>query len=158
MKAKKVFETLKHDDNLIDPRFGINISKEKLEAFWDDPTEEAITVGDESKVREQYSKVGYKDKNGIYIFLDRDEVIQYKLQKQVRVVSGEASKEFRFYIYKPAKMHAMVENLKFSDGMEFDTSGELHKEERSDGWYVVGKGMLIPVADEIEADQFIDSH
>jgi hypothetical protein len=48
-----------------------------------------------------------------------------------------------------------MSKLKFSDGMEFDTSGELRKEWRHDGWYVVGNGMLIPVKDETEADEFI---
>ena len=45
--------------------------------------------------------------------------------------------------------------LKFSDGMEFDTSGKLRPEKRSDGWYVVGNGMLIPVASLEEATGFI---
>lgn len=31
--------------------------------------------------------------------------------------------------------------LKFSDGMQFDTSGLLRIENRSDGLYVVGKGV-----------------
>ena len=35
--------------------------------------------------------------------------------------------------------------LKFSDGMQFDLDGEPHIERRSDGLYVVGEGMLIPV-------------
>jgi len=46
--------------------------------------------------------------------------------------------------------------LKFSDGEEFDTSGSLRKEERYDGWYVLGLGRLIPVKDEQEADRVID--
>jgi len=45
--------------------------------------------------------------------------------------------------------------LKFSDGMEFDTSGPLRKERRSDGLYVVGQGMLIPVKDDAHADKII---
>ena len=45
--------------------------------------------------------------------------------------------------------------LKFSDGEEFDTSGPLRKDERRDGWYVIGEGKLIPVASEEEADQMI---
>jgi hypothetical protein len=45
--------------------------------------------------------------------------------------------------------------LKFSDGMEFDTSGPLRKTKRSDGWYVIGNGMLIPVPDPEEADEVI---
>lgn len=45
--------------------------------------------------------------------------------------------------------------LKFTDGENFDTSGTLRKEERKDGWYVLGNGMLIPVKDEKEADTII---
>ena len=46
--------------------------------------------------------------------------------------------------------------LKFTDGESFDTSGPLRKEERYDGWYVLGDGKLIPVKDEAEADRLID--
>ena len=35
--------------------------------------------------------------------------------------------------------------MKFSDGMEFDTSGQYRLPHRSDGWYVVGNGLLLPV-------------
>jgi hypothetical protein len=36
--------------------------------------------------------------------------------------------------------------IKFTDGVEFDTSGpSYHLEHKFDGWYVVGKGMLCPV-------------
>ena len=35
--------------------------------------------------------------------------------------------------------------MKFSDGMEFDLSGPMRIEERSDGLYVVGNNMLITV-------------
>lgn len=52
----------------------------------------------------------------------------------------------------------LKETLKFSDGMEFDTSGELHTEERSDGWYVVGQGMLIPVESREEGEEWIKNH
>lgn len=45
--------------------------------------------------------------------------------------------------------------LRFSDGMEFDLSGPLRKELRSDGWYVVGHNMLIPVKNVEEADKLI---
>ena len=45
--------------------------------------------------------------------------------------------------------------LRFSDGMEFDTTGELRVECRSDGWYVVGEGMLIPVSDRKEGEEVI---
>ncbi len=45
--------------------------------------------------------------------------------------------------------------LRFTDGEVFDTSGELRKELRYDGWYVIGNGRLIPVRDEQEADEVI---
>ena len=45
--------------------------------------------------------------------------------------------------------------LRFSDGMEFDTSGELRVECRSDGCYVVGGGMMIPVTDRKEGEEVI---
>jgi len=45
--------------------------------------------------------------------------------------------------------------LKFTDGEEFDTSGPIRKEERYDGWYVIGQGYLIPVASEKDADERI---
>ena len=38
--------------------------------------------------------------------------------------------------------------LEFSDGVSFDTSGKLRVEHRHDGAYVVGNGLMIPVADE----------
>lgn len=41
--------------------------------------------------------------------------------------------------------------LRFSDGEEFDTSGEARIIRRSDGMYVCGKGMLVPVKNENEA-------
>jgi len=45
--------------------------------------------------------------------------------------------------------------LKFSDGMEFDTTGKLRLECRSDGWYVVGQGMLMPVDSRQEGEEVI---
>jgi hypothetical protein len=42
--------------------------------------------------------------------------------------------------------------IRFSDRVEIDTSGELRKLRLTDGLYVVGQGMLIPVKDEAEAD------
>ena len=45
--------------------------------------------------------------------------------------------------------------LKFSDGEKFDLSGELRLEERFDGWYVVGKGMLMGVDSEEEGNKII---
>jgi len=38
-----------------------------------------------------------------------------------------------------------MSTLKFSDGMEFDLSGPLRVELRSDGYYVVGQNMLMAV-------------
>ena len=36
-------------------------------------------------------------------------------------------------------------DIKFNDGMEFDTSGDYRVIRKSDGLYVVGNGMLIAV-------------
>ncbi len=48
-----------------------------------------------------------------------------------------------------------MSTLRFTDGEVFDTSGPIRKEERYDGWYVIGGGRLIPVRDEEEADRVI---
>lgn len=48
-----------------------------------------------------------------------------------------------------------MSKLRFTDGEEFDLSGPIRKEERHDGWYVLGGGQLIPVRDEKEADKVI---
>jgi hypothetical protein len=45
--------------------------------------------------------------------------------------------------------------LKFSDGTTIDTTGPLRKLQLEDGWYVVGNGFCIRVADEGEADETI---
>jgi hypothetical protein len=47
--------------------------------------------------------------------------------------------------------------LKLSDGMEFefDTSGPLRVEERTDGLYVVGGRILVAVGSREEADELI---
>lgn len=45
--------------------------------------------------------------------------------------------------------------IEFDDGMKFDTSGDLHVEARSDGYYVVGKGMLIPVNSAEDGNEMI---
>jgi hypothetical protein len=37
--------------------------------------------------------------------------------------------------------------MRFSDGLEFDLTGELRVERRKDGYYVVGRHMLCPVKD-----------
>ena len=48
--------------------------------------------------------------------------------------------------------------LKFSDGEEFDLSGSYRNEYRKDGWYVLGENKLIPVRNELEADEYISKH
>jgi len=45
-----------------------------------------------------------------------------------------------------------MNQLKFSDGMEFDLSGQLRVELRSDGYYVLGQGMMMAV-DTLEQGQ-----
>jgi hypothetical protein len=44
--------------------------------------------------------------------------------------------------------------LKFSDGVTIDTSGEPRVLELTDGFYAVGKGILIPANDK-EAAEFL---
>ena len=41
--------------------------------------------------------------------------------------------------------------LRFSDGINIETSGPLRVIRLPDGYYVAGNGMLIPVADRAEA-------
>ena len=48
-----------------------------------------------------------------------------------------------------------MSKLKFSDGEEFDVSGILRVEERKDGWYVIGGGMLVPVDDKEDGEMYI---
>ena len=45
-----------------------------------------------------------------------------------------------------------MSQLKFSDGMTFDLSGPLRVELRSDGYYVLGQGMMMAV-DTLEQGQ-----
>lgn len=45
-----------------------------------------------------------------------------------------------------------MSNLKFSNGVNVDTSGPFRKIKLEDGWYVVGEGNLISVKSEEEAD------
>ena len=45
--------------------------------------------------------------------------------------------------------------MRFTDGVEVDTSGELRKLHLHDGWYVTGKGLLMPVSSPEEADKII---
>ncbi len=46
--------------------------------------------------------------------------------------------------------------MKFSDGMEFNTDGEYRLTFKSDGWYVVGRGLLLPVQDADEGLKVIN--
>ena len=45
--------------------------------------------------------------------------------------------------------------LRFSDGEEFDTGGELRIEARRDGLYVLGGGLMIPDESREEGQQLI---
>lgn len=45
--------------------------------------------------------------------------------------------------------------LRFSDGVEFDPQGELRIEERHDGLYVVGEGVVCAVGSREECEQLI---
>ncbi len=46
--------------------------------------------------------------------------------------------------------------LRFTDGVEIDTSGEYRTLKLRDGWYVVGHGTLQPCADQEEATRVRD--
>jgi len=50
-----------------------------------------------------------------------------------------------------------MSSLRFTDGMSFDMSGPLRLTLRSDGMYVVGQGLLVPVRDEEEGMQLIEN-
>ena len=45
--------------------------------------------------------------------------------------------------------------MRFSDGMTFDTSGQLRLTKRRDGWYVIGQGMLLPIDSPEEGREII---
>ena len=45
--------------------------------------------------------------------------------------------------------------LRCDDGISFDTSGPLRVERRSDGYYVVGEGMMCPVDTYREGQEWI---
>ena len=49
-----------------------------------------------------------------------------------------------------------MSTLKFSDGMSFNTDTPIHLETRSDGLYIVGNGMLIPVNSMEEANKYLN--
>ena len=53
------------------------------------------------------------------------------------------------------KISEKVGQLKFSDGMIIHSHGSLRTVEFSDGWYVVGKGMVIPVTSELSGKEVI---
>lgn len=40
--------------------------------------------------------------------------------------------------------------------MEINLYGQIHKEERSDGWYIVENGLEVKVKDEAKADRYIE--
>jgi len=48
--------------------------------------------------------------------------------------------------------------INFSDGEVFNTCGPVRAEQRKDGWYVMGKGMLIPVDNMAEAIKLVCEH
>jgi len=50
-----------------------------------------------------------------------------------------------------------MSKLKFSDGEEFDLSGPLRVEERSDGWYVLGENRMMAVASQSEGLKLIET-
>ena len=45
--------------------------------------------------------------------------------------------------------------LKFNDGMSFNIDGTLRITSRSDGLYVVGEGMMMPINSREEGEEFI---
>ena len=47
--------------------------------------------------------------------------------------------------------------MKFNDGINIDTDGELRILRLRDGLYVVGEGMCIPVESKKEAEEIISS-
>ena len=51
----------------------------------------------------------------------------------------------------------IMSKLKFSDGEEFDLSGPLRTEERSDGWYVLGENKMMAVASKSEGLKLIET-
>jgi hypothetical protein len=46
-------------------------------------------------------------------------------------------------------------SLRFSDGVEIDTSGPLRIVQLNDGFYVVGEGVSIPIATVQEGENII---
>lgn len=94
-----------------------------------------------------------------FVTKDYDEYI-FNVDKPFSIIVSEEDKnKLKFILNRYRVPHtiksAVTESLKFNDGMEFDTSGPLRPEEREDGWYVIGKGYLIPVKDEDDANETI---
>lgn len=56
----------------------------------------------------------------------------------------------------PMKEKIEMPKMRFSDGMEFDTTGPARVESRSDGLYVVGRGLLVPVSTQEEGDALVE--
>lgn len=51
-----------------------------------------------------------------------------------------------------------AEMIRFSDGVSINTGGRLRVLHLDDGWYVVGNGMLLPMDDEREAQDYVKEH
>ena len=51
-----------------------------------------------------------------------------------------------------------MSTLKFSDGEVFNTCGPIRAEQRPDGWYVLGAGMLMPADNMAEAIKLVFEH
>ena len=49
-----------------------------------------------------------------------------------------------------------MSNIHFTDGMSFNLQGPLRIIKRSDGFYVVGKGMLCPVENREDGECLIE--
>lgn len=48
--------------------------------------------------------------------------------------------------------------MQFTDGMEFDLEGPYRIEEKNDGFYVVGNGILDPCEDQAEAEEVLKQY
>lgn len=49
----------------------------------------------------------------------------------------------------------MMTRIKFTDDVEFETDGPYRIEEKFDGFYLVGHGMLCPLNDRAEGETMI---
>ena len=45
--------------------------------------------------------------------------------------------------------------LRFDDGINIDTSGELRAIKLSDGWYLIGQGLMLPAESEGKAHELL---